>query len=253
MLLEQHISIAEQSSCNEVPHADAALPLPPPPAPFCPCPCSFHPLLLLYRLYVFEGAVVKADGSRDALDVANLLLRGCTLRNTDWVIGLVLFAGLDTKIFRNRVRAPRKVWLSASHTLYQTDKGRHWRHPVRFHHRIRQLIECGSHRQDSQDRCRHSAWFVTFLHICNRSTLLTCKVWHVKLAMTCHCKCVVARQARFGAHCLEGALVAECTMVPFPSSANQSTFALHTGPTKLFFLLRRRTFPKSKGSRSNHQ
>ncbi|DBB09563.1 hypothetical protein WJX82_007159 [Trebouxia sp. C0006] len=61
------------------------------------------------RLYVFEGAVVKADGSRDALDVANLLLRGCTLRNTDWVIGLVLFAGLDTKIFRNRVRAPRKV------------------------------------------------------------------------------------------------------------------------------------------------
>ena len=61
------------------------------------------------RLYVFEGAVVKADGTRDALDVANLLLRGCTLRNTDWVIGLVIFAGLDTKIFRNRVRAPRKV------------------------------------------------------------------------------------------------------------------------------------------------
>ena len=53
--------------------------------------------------------MVKADGTRDALDVANLLLRGCTLRNTDWVIGLVLFAGLDTKIFRNRVRAPRKV------------------------------------------------------------------------------------------------------------------------------------------------
>lgn len=66
----------------------------------CACVC---------RLYVFEGAVVKADGTRDALDVANLLLRGCTLRNTDWVIGLVLFAGLDTKIFRNRVRAPRKV------------------------------------------------------------------------------------------------------------------------------------------------
>lgn len=66
------------------------------------------------RLYVFEGAVVKADGSRDALDVANLLLRGCTLRNTDWVIGLVLFAGLDTKIFRNRVRAPRKVSATCS-------------------------------------------------------------------------------------------------------------------------------------------
>ena len=66
---------------------------------------------------MFEGAVVKADGSRDALDVANLLLRGCTLRNTDWVIGLVLFAGLDTKIFRNRVRAPRKVRLYLQSSL----------------------------------------------------------------------------------------------------------------------------------------
>lgn len=77
-----------------------------------------HPVVSC-RLYVFEGAVVKADGSRDALDVANLLLRGCTLRNTDWVIGLVLFAGLDTKIFRNRVRAPRKV--SACPHYRQTD------------------------------------------------------------------------------------------------------------------------------------
>ena len=71
------------------------------------------------RLYVFEGAVVKADGTRDALDVANLLLRGCTLRNTDWVIGLVLFAGSDTKIFRNRVRAPRKVTLLSSFPCIQ--------------------------------------------------------------------------------------------------------------------------------------
>ena len=61
--------------------------------------------------------MVKADGTRDALDVANLLLRGCTLRNTDWVIGLVLFAGLDTKIFRNRVRAPRKVRASSFHLV----------------------------------------------------------------------------------------------------------------------------------------
>ena len=61
---------------------------------------------------------MKADGTRDALDVANLLLRGCTLRNTEWVIGLVLFAGLDTKIFRNRVRAPRKVgWFASSHLV----------------------------------------------------------------------------------------------------------------------------------------
>lgn len=78
---------------------------------------------LWYRLYVFEGAVVKADGTRDALDVANLLLRGCTLRNTDWVIGLVLFAGSDTKIFRNRVRAPRKVRLLSHQTYIRHSPG----------------------------------------------------------------------------------------------------------------------------------
>ena len=63
----------------------------------------------LCRLYVFEGSVRKSGGGKDALDVANLLLRGCTLRNTDWVTGLVDFAGFDSKIFKNRVLAPRKV------------------------------------------------------------------------------------------------------------------------------------------------
>eukprot|EP00891_Asterochloris_glomerata_P006425 jgi/Astpho2/6425/e_gw1.00093.28.1_t len=61
------------------------------------------------KLYVFEGSVRKSGGGKDALDVANLLLRGCTLRNTDWVTGLVVFAGFDSKIFKNRVLAPRKV------------------------------------------------------------------------------------------------------------------------------------------------
>jgi magnesium-transporting ATPase (P-type) len=31
--------------------------------------------------------------SRDALDASNLLLRGCTLRKTEWVIGVVVFTG----------------------------------------------------------------------------------------------------------------------------------------------------------------
>lgn len=31
--------------------------------------------------------------SRDGLDASNLLLRGCTLRKTEWVIGVVVFTG----------------------------------------------------------------------------------------------------------------------------------------------------------------
>jgi hypothetical protein len=30
---------------------------------------------------------------RDGLDASNLLLRGCTLRKTEWVIGVVVFTG----------------------------------------------------------------------------------------------------------------------------------------------------------------
>jgi hypothetical protein len=40
------------------------------------------------NLYRFEGAVVSRDGGSDQtpLTADNLLLRGCTLRKTDWVV-----------------------------------------------------------------------------------------------------------------------------------------------------------------------
>eukprot|EP01025_Chloroclados_australasicus_P048093 TRINITY_DN5435_c0_g1_i1.p1 TRINITY_DN5435_c0_g1~~TRINITY_DN5435_c0_g1_i1.p1 ORF type:complete len:1141 (+),score=150.88 TRINITY_DN5435_c0_g1_i1:186-3608(+) len=60
-------------------------------------------------LYVFDGSVVKKDQSEDPLDTSKLLLRGCKLRKTPWIVGLVVFAGLDTKIWRNQTKAPRKV------------------------------------------------------------------------------------------------------------------------------------------------
>uniref|UniRef100_H2YBK4 Phospholipid-transporting ATPase n=1 Tax=Ciona savignyi TaxID=51511 RepID=H2YBK4_CIOSA len=36
-----------------------------------------------------------------AIDNENILLRGCTLRNTEWCFGLVIFAGPDTKLMQN--------------------------------------------------------------------------------------------------------------------------------------------------------
>eukprot|EP01026_Neomeris_dumetosa_P071035 TRINITY_DN7145_c1_g1_i1.p1 TRINITY_DN7145_c1_g1~~TRINITY_DN7145_c1_g1_i1.p1 ORF type:complete len:1115 (-),score=152.45 TRINITY_DN7145_c1_g1_i1:270-3410(-) len=61
------------------------------------------------HLYVFDGSVVNTDGTEAPLDASNLLLRGCKLRKTPWVVGLVVFAGLDSKIWRNQTKAPRKV------------------------------------------------------------------------------------------------------------------------------------------------
>jgi magnesium-transporting ATPase (P-type) len=101
------------------------------------------------RLYVFDGALVdRLDPAapHEPLTADNLLLRGCTIRKTVWVvgmlspgccscfrlltlhvgwsqllstgrvytsctvqIGLVVSAGIDTKIMMNRTSSPRKV------------------------------------------------------------------------------------------------------------------------------------------------
>ena len=39
----------------------------------------------------------------------NLLLRGCTLKNTSWVLGLVVYTGMDTKQMCNEQKCTQKV------------------------------------------------------------------------------------------------------------------------------------------------
>ncbi|XP_047388360.1 phospholipid-transporting ATPase IK [Sciurus carolinensis] len=52
------------------------------------------------RMHQFVG-VLEWNGQRHPLDVGNLLLRGCRVRNTDTCYGLVIYAGFDTKIMKN--------------------------------------------------------------------------------------------------------------------------------------------------------
>ncbi|XP_076876494.1 phospholipid-transporting ATPase ID [Brachyhypopomus gauderio] len=52
------------------------------------------------RLDKFTGTL-SVQGSTYALDNERILLRGCTLRNTEWCFGLVLFGGPDTKLMQN--------------------------------------------------------------------------------------------------------------------------------------------------------
>lgn len=69
------------------------------------------------NMYKLNGAVVF-PGEEDAgpggkplvhpIDLQTTLLRGCVLRNTSWVIGVVLFTGSDTKIIQNSGGTPSK-------------------------------------------------------------------------------------------------------------------------------------------------
>lgn len=44
----------------------------------------------------------------EPLGMKQLLLRGCVLKNTDWLIGAVVYTGLDSKIVLNSKKAPTK-------------------------------------------------------------------------------------------------------------------------------------------------
>jgi hypothetical protein len=56
------------------------------------------------RLNVFEGLITLEIDERRAdvspLSMEQLLLRGSSLRNTEFIYGAVIYAGEDTKVFK---------------------------------------------------------------------------------------------------------------------------------------------------------
>lgn len=44
-----------------------------------------------------------------SLNVENLLLRGSSLRNTEWVVGVVVYAGHQTKVMMNSANSRYKM------------------------------------------------------------------------------------------------------------------------------------------------
>jgi len=66
---------------------------------------------------VTEGREREMGGEmQEAITINELLLRGCALRNTKWVIGLVLFTGADTKIMLNQGKSLRSLSLTEERT-----------------------------------------------------------------------------------------------------------------------------------------
>ena len=52
-------------------------------------------------LYRFEGKFILKDGSQFPIDPDQVLLKGISLRNTEWIIGACVYTGHDTKIMKN--------------------------------------------------------------------------------------------------------------------------------------------------------
>ncbi|KAF3491405.1 phospholipid-translocating P-type ATPase domain-containing protein [Arthroderma uncinatum] len=72
------------------------------------------------NLYQYSGAVKWSQANPEypeapekemveSITINNVLLRGCNLRNTEWVLAVVIFTGLQTKIMLNTGISPRKT------------------------------------------------------------------------------------------------------------------------------------------------
>eukprot|EP01041_Mallomonas_annulata_P003040 gene3040-5957_t len=57
----------------------------------------------------FSGVLDLGTNGRETIQMNHVLLRGCVLRNTDWIIGIVLNTGHDTKIMMSSTETPSKT------------------------------------------------------------------------------------------------------------------------------------------------
>ncbi|KAH9736983.1 phospholipid-transporting ATPase [Citrus sinensis] len=59
------------------------------------------------NVYEFT-ANMEFNGQKFPLSQSNIVLRGCQLKNTDWIIGVVVYAGQETKAMLNSAASPSK-------------------------------------------------------------------------------------------------------------------------------------------------
>ena len=63
------------------------------------------------NIETFEGNIALSGSEPISLSMINMLLRGTQLRNTEWVTGVVVYTGKETKIQMNVAATPHK-WSS---------------------------------------------------------------------------------------------------------------------------------------------
>ena len=61
-------------------------------------------------LYLFNGSIEVENNKNISIDNNNFILRGCSLKNTEYIYGLTLYSGHDTKIMKNSIKPLRKAF-----------------------------------------------------------------------------------------------------------------------------------------------
>lgn len=65
-------------------------------------------------------ANAEINGKKVSLGPSNIILRGCELKNTNWLIGIAVYTGSDTKVMLNNSGAPSKRSRLESHMNRET-------------------------------------------------------------------------------------------------------------------------------------
>ena len=79
------------------------------------------------NMHKFNGAITfdlvsEETDQKKSLSLKNIALRGMSLRNTEWIVGLVVYSGADTKIQKNLQDSTYKI----SNLLHKTNKAIIW-------------------------------------------------------------------------------------------------------------------------------
>lgn len=61
------------------------------------------------HLYHFEGKLTAGDGQPMFLTSKSLVLRGCSIRNCKWALGVVVYTGKETKVMKKARTGPSKM------------------------------------------------------------------------------------------------------------------------------------------------
>ena len=66
----------------------------------------------------FNGVIDAGELGRGSIQSNNVMLRGCVLRNTEWIVGIIVNTGHDTKIMMSATETKSKTSTSMKTSMF---------------------------------------------------------------------------------------------------------------------------------------